>query len=160
MKTVDLVVPCYNEEDGLAVFVEETTAVIETIDGYTFRFILVNDGSKDNTYLVMKELAEKYSNVAYISLSRNFGKESAMYAGLKYSGADYVVVMDADLQHPPKMLIDMCQAIEEMRAEERAKGILETLVSLVKDGILTLSEAAKRANMTVEDFEKQSANLT
>ena len=60
MKTVDLVVPCYNEEDGLAVFVEETTAVIETIDGYTFRFILVNDGSKDNTYSVMKELAEKY----------------------------------------------------------------------------------------------------
>ena len=113
MKTVDLVVPCYNEEDGLAVFVEETTAVIETIDGYTFRFILVNDGSKDNTYLVMKELAEKYSNVAYISLSRNFGKESAMYAGLKYSGADYVVVMDADLQHPPKMLIDMCQAMDE-----------------------------------------------
>ena len=59
-----------------------------------------------------------------------------------------------------KESIDMCQAIEEMRAEERAKGILETLVSLVKDGILTLSEAAKRANMTVEDFEKQSANLT
>lgn len=54
----------------------------------------------------------------------------------------------------------MCQAIEEMRAEERTKGILETLVSLVKDGILTLSEAAKRANMTVEDLEKQSANLT
>ena len=59
-----------------------------------------------------------------------------------------------------KESIDMCQAIEEMRAEERTKGILETLVSLVKDGILTLSEAAKRANMTVEDFEKQSANLT
>ena len=59
-----------------------------------------------------------------------------------------------------KESIDMCQAIEEMRAEERTKGILETLVSLVKDGILTLSEAAKRANMTVEDLEKQSANLT
>ena len=59
-----------------------------------------------------------------------------------------------------KESIDMCQAIEEMRAESEAKGILKTLVSLVKDGILTLSEAAKRANMTVEDFEKQSANLT
>ena len=113
MKTVDLVVPCYNEEDGLSVFVEETTKVTETIKGYKFRFILVNDGSKDNTYGVMKELAEKYRNVQYISFSRNFGKEAAMYAGFKYSSADYVVVMDADLQHPPKMIADMCKAMEE-----------------------------------------------
>ena len=113
MKTVDLVVPCFNEEDGLAVFVEETLSVTDTIDGYHFRFILVNDGRKDNTYGVMKELAENYDCVSYISLSRNFGKESAMYAGLKYSTADYVVVMDADLQHPPVMLVDMCQAMEE-----------------------------------------------
>ncbi len=113
MKMVDLVVPCYNEEDGLSVFVEETTKVTETIKGYKFRFILVNDGSKDNTYGVMKELAEKYRNVQYISFSRNFGKEAAMYAGFKYSSADYVVVMDADLQHPPKMIADMCKAMEE-----------------------------------------------
>lgn len=113
MKTVELVVPCYNEEEGLAVFVKETTKVTTTIKGYDFSFILVNDGSKDNTYKVMKKLAEKYNNVKYISFSRNFGKESAMYAGLKYSTADYVVVMDADLQHPPKMLIDMCNAMEE-----------------------------------------------
>lgn len=113
MKTVDLVVPCYNEEEGLSVFVRETTKVIETIKDYSFTFILVNDGSKDNTYGVMKKLAEEYNNVKYISFSRNFGKESAMYAGLKSSTADYVVVMDADLQHPPKMLVDMCKAMEE-----------------------------------------------
>lgn len=113
MKTVDLVVPCYNEEEGLAVFVRETTKVIETIKDYSFTFILVNDGSKDNTYGVMKKLAKEYNNVKYISFSRNFGKESAMYAGLKSSTADYVVVMDADLQHPPKMLVDMCKAMEE-----------------------------------------------
>lgn len=113
MKTVDLVVPCYNEEEGLAVFVRETTKVIETIKDYSFTFILVNDGSKDNTYGVMKRLAKEYNNVKYISFSRNFGKESAMYAGLKSSTADYVVVMDADLQHPPKMLVDMCKAMEE-----------------------------------------------
>ena len=113
MKTVELVVPCYNEEEGLAVFIRETTKVTETIEGYSFSFILVNDGSKDGTYTVMKNLAKQYSNVKYISFSRNFGKESAMYAGLKYSTADYVVVMDADLQHPPKMLIDMCKAMEE-----------------------------------------------
>lgn len=113
MKTVDLVVPCYNEEEGLSVFVKETTKVIEKIKGYNFTFILVNDGSKDNTYGVMKKLAKEYKNIKYISFSRNFGKESAMYAGLKSSTADYVVVMDADLQHPPKMLVDMCKAMEE-----------------------------------------------
>ena len=113
MKTVELVVPCYNEEEGLSVFVSETTKVINKIKGYSFSFILVNDGSKDNTYGVMKKLAKEYDNVKYISFSRNFGKESAMYAGLKSSTADYVVVMDADLQHPPKMLIDMCKAMEE-----------------------------------------------
>lgn len=113
MKTVDLVVPCYNEEEGLSVFVSETTKVIEKIKDYSFTFILVNDGSKDNTYGVMKKLAKKYKNVKYISFSRNFGKESAMYAGLKNSTGDYVVVMDADLQHPPKMLVDMCKAMDE-----------------------------------------------
>lgn len=113
MKTVDLVVPCYNEEEGLSVFVSETTKVIEKIKGYSFTFILVNDGSKDNTYGVMKKLAKQYNNIKYISFSRNFGKESAMYAGLKNSTADYVVVMDADLQHPPKMLVDMCKAMNE-----------------------------------------------
>lgn len=113
MKTVELVVPCYNEEEGLSVFVSETTKVINKIKGYSFSFILVNDGSKDNTYGVMKKLAKEYDNVKYISFSRNFGKESAMYAGLKSSTADYVVVMDADLQHPPKMLVDMCKAMEE-----------------------------------------------
>lgn len=113
MKTVDLVVPCYNEEEGLEIFVKETTRVTDNIKGYDFTFILVNDGSKDNTYKVMKQLAKQYKNVKYISFSRNFGKESAMYAGLKYSTADYVVVMDADLQHPPEMLVDMCKAMEE-----------------------------------------------
>lgn len=113
MKTVDLVVPCYNEEEGLSVFVSETTKVIEKIKDYSFTFILVNDGSKDNTYGVMKKLAKQYKNVKYISFSRNFGKESAMYAGLKSSTGDYVVVMDADLQHPPKMLVDMCKAMDE-----------------------------------------------
>ena len=117
MKTVDLVVPCYNEEEGLSVFVKETTKVIEKIKGYNFTFILVNDGSKDNTYGVMKKLAKEYKNIKYISFSRNFGKESAMYAGLKSSTADYVLVMDADLQHPPKMLVDMCKAMEEMIKE-------------------------------------------
>ena len=113
MKTIDLVVPCYNEEEGLEIFVKETTRVTDNIKEYDFTFILVNDGSKDDTYKVMKQLAKQYKNVKYISFSRNFGKESAMYAGLKYSTADYVVVMDDDLQHPPEMLLDMCMEMEE-----------------------------------------------
>lgn len=113
MKTVDLVVPCYNEAEGLAVFVKETSKVTDYIEGYRFRFILVDDGSADKTFIVMRQLAKEYDNVKYLSFSRNFGKESAMYAGLKYSTADYVVVMDADLQHPPSMLPAMVKGMEE-----------------------------------------------
>lgn len=113
MSLIDIIVPCYNEEEGLELFVTETNKVIETLPDYDFRYILVNDGSRDNTYLVMKKLAEQYDNVKYISFSRNFGKEAAMFAGLKNSSGDYVIVMDADLQHPPAMFPDMIKGIEE-----------------------------------------------
>lgn len=112
MKTIDLVVPCYNEEEGLEHFVLETNKVIDSLPDYRFRYILVNDGSRDNTYLVMKKLADEFSNVKYISFSRNFGKEAAMYAGLQHTTADYVVVMDADLQHPPALFPQMIDALE------------------------------------------------
>ncbi|MBQ1921576.1 MAG: glycosyltransferase, partial [Ruminococcus sp.] len=79
MKTIDLVVPCYNEEEGLEHFVEKTNKVIDTLPEYYFRYILINDGSKDKTYLVMKRLAARFDNIKYISFSRNFGKEAAMY---------------------------------------------------------------------------------
>ncbi len=112
MKTIDLVVPCYNEEEGLANFVLETNKVIDTLPAYSFRYILVNDGSRDKTYLVMKKLAAEFDNIKYISFSRNFGKEAAMYAGLQHTSADYVVVMDADLQHPPALFGQMIDALE------------------------------------------------
>lgn len=113
MKTVDLVVPCYNEEAGLEHFVLETNKVIDTIPDYSFRYILINDGSRDKTYLIMKDLAAQFSNIKYISFSRNFGKEAAMYAGLQHTSADYVVVMDADLQHPPAVFPQMLEAMEQ-----------------------------------------------
>lgn len=113
MKQVDIVVPCYNEEEGLEVFVEETSKVLHTIYGYSFRFILVDDGSKDKTLRKIKELAQRREDIKYISFSRNFGKEAAMYAGLKNSGGEYVIVMDADLQHPPQMIPKMIHGIEE-----------------------------------------------
>lgn len=112
MKTIDLVVPCYNEEEGLENFVLETNKVIDSLPEYSFRYILVNDGSRDKTYLVMKKLAARFSNIKYISFSRNFGKEAAMYAGLQHTTADYVVVMDADLQHPPEIFPQMLQAVD------------------------------------------------
>ena len=112
MKTVDLVVPCYNEEEVLPTFVAETNKVIATLPDYKFRYILVNDGSQDKTLLVMKQLAKMFDNVKYISFSRNFGKEAAMYAGFEHCDADLVFVMDADLQHPPTMFPAMLAEIE------------------------------------------------
>lgn len=111
MITIDIVVPCYNEEEGLEHFVTETNKVIDTLSEYSFRYILVNDGSRDKTYLVMKKLANSSDNIKYISFSRNFGKEAAMYAGLQHSAGDYVIVMDADLQHPPAVFPQLIDAV-------------------------------------------------
>lgn len=113
MKKIDIVVPCYNEEEVLKVFYQETSLVVDKIDGYEFNFIFIDDGSRDNTLHEMKELAKLHSNVGYVSFSRNFGKEAGMLAGLKYSSGDYVIIMDADLQHPPAMIPDMLKGIEE-----------------------------------------------
>lgn len=113
MSLIDIVVPCYNEEAGLAHFVEVTNSVIETIPEHNFRYILVNDGSRDKTFLVMKNLAEKFNNIKYISFSRNFGKEAAMFAGFQHSTGDYVIVMDADLQHPPQMFPQMIKEVTQ-----------------------------------------------
>lgn len=113
MQTIDIVVPCYNESEVLNLFFKETTAVINNIRNYNFNFIFVDDGSKDETINIIKELADSNQNVKYISFSRNFGKEAGMYAGLKYSSGDYVIIMDADLQHPPALIPEMVKGIEE-----------------------------------------------
>ncbi|MBR6898605.1 MAG: glycosyltransferase family 2 protein [Lachnospiraceae bacterium] len=112
-RTVDLVVPCYNEQDVIASFYKETNAVVKNIPGFDFRYIFIDDGSRDNTLPQLKALAALHPEVGYISFSRNFGKEAGIYAGLKASTADLVAVMDADLQHPPSMLPDMIAGIDE-----------------------------------------------
>ncbi len=112
MKTVEVVVPCYNEEAMLNMFYVESEKIYKTIDGYSFSYIFVNDGSRDKTYPILKDLAGKHNNVKFISFSRNFGKEAAMYAGLRNTTADYVIVMDADLQHPPALVPEMIKQIE------------------------------------------------
>lgn len=110
MKTLDIVVPCYNEEEMLKIFYKE---VSDNLKNIKWNVIFVNDGSNDNTLEVIKELENSYDNVKYISFSRNFGKESAIYAGLDYSTEDYVVLMDADLQDPPSLIPKMMEYIKE-----------------------------------------------
>lgn len=112
MKTVSIVVPCYNEEDVLQLFYAETQKILDTIPDYDFRYIFVDDGSRDKTLSILKELTQAYSNVDFLSFSRNFGKEAGMYAGLKHADGDYVIVMDADLQHPPALIPMMLKEME------------------------------------------------
>lgn len=113
IKTIDIIVPCYNEEDVLKLFYEESSKVTDNISDYSCRYIFVDDGSRDKTLSILMELSKEHENVKYISFSRNFGKEAAMYAGLDLSTGDYVVIMDADLQHPPTMIPDMIKGIQE-----------------------------------------------
>ena len=112
MKTVDIIVPVYNEEEGLLLFYEETKKVLISCEAYQFRFLFVNDGSSDGSLTVLKELSEK-EGIKYLSFSRNFGKEAAIYAGLKAASSDLVILMDADLQHPPALIPEMLKAVGE-----------------------------------------------
>ena len=112
MKTVDIIVPCYNEAEGLKLFYEETEKVVSKIAGYEFSYLFINDGSRDDSLKLMRGLAAEHQRVHYISFSRNFGKEAGMYAGLTHSTGDYVIIMDADLQHPPALIPHFVEAIE------------------------------------------------
>ncbi len=107
------IIPCYNEEAVLRIFYEEMKRVMSEMKDTEFELLFVNDGSKDNTLAVLKEMADLDNRVKYISFSRNFGKEAAIYAGLQHAGGDLTVIMDADLQDPPSLLPKMYQAIVE-----------------------------------------------
>lgn len=115
MKTIELIVPCYNEEKCIELFYNAVREVFAKLPDFDFIITYVDDGSKDNTLNEMKRTAAAAveGTVQYIALSRNFGKESAIYAGLSKSTGDYVALMDADLQHPPKLLVQMIDAIEK-----------------------------------------------
>ncbi|MBQ8297929.1 MAG: glycosyltransferase family 2 protein [Ruminococcus sp.] len=117
MKLVTIVVPCYNEEEVLPLFYDEIIKVTDSMSvqypELEFEFLFVNDGSKDKTLEIFRSLADKDKRVRYISFSRNFGKESGMYAGLQNAKGDYVVVMDADLQHPPAFLPEMYSYVKD-----------------------------------------------
>ena len=112
MEKISIIVPCYNEEEALPLFYKEVNKVSETMDE-EFEFIFVNDGSKDKTLKVIKNLSTLDKRCKYINFSRNFGKEAAMYAGLELSTGNYITIMDADLQDPPSLLPKMLKLIKE-----------------------------------------------
>ena len=111
MKKISLVVPCYNEQEVIKLFYAEIQKIKKDFKNVEFEIIFVNDGSKDKTLNLMRELS-KNDDVRYVSFSRNFGKEAAMYAGLEASTGDYVAIMDADLQDPPALLKEMYEILE------------------------------------------------
>lgn len=111
-KLISIVVPCYNEEETLQILYKELNSVTETMTEYAFEYVFVNDGSKDKTALLLKEMAEKDEKVKYVSFSRNFGKEAALLAGLSNAKGELVATMDADMQDPPALLPELVGYVE------------------------------------------------
>ena len=112
MKLMSIIVPCYNEQEAIPIFYQEISKMFEKMkNDVDFEVIFVDDGSTDDTLDVAKGLSKKDERIKYISFSRNFGKEAAMYAGLEKSKGDFVAIMDVDLQDPPELLIDMYNGI-------------------------------------------------
>ena len=113
MELLSIVVPCYNEEAALEKFYAAVTEAAAGLSGVRVEYIFVDDGSKDGTLKRIKELAARDSAVRWLSFSRNFGKEAALYAGLEHAQGDLVAVMDADLQDPPALLPELLSAVRE-----------------------------------------------
>lgn len=113
MKKVTIIIPAYNEEASLPFLYERIEKLINSIDNYEFEILFVNDGSKDKTIELIKEYREKDSRISYVDFARNFGKETAMIAGLDYATGDCVIFMDADLQDPPELIPEMLKYWEE-----------------------------------------------
>ena len=110
---ISVIIPCYNEEESLPHFIKEMNKVMNEMKKVKFELIFVNDGSKDKTLEILKDMSKEDKRVKYIDMSRNFGKEAAMLAGLEMSSGDYVAIMDADLQDPPSLLMEMYKGIKE-----------------------------------------------
>lgn len=117
---VSIVVPMYNEQESLGILYQELNRVTDTIKDYEFEYLFVNDGSKDNTLQEIQKLAAADERVHYVSFSRNFGKEAALYAGLSNADGDYIATMDADLQDPPSLLPQMLAMIERQDCDNVA----------------------------------------
>lgn len=113
MKLITILIPAYNEEEVLETLLERLLLVTTQIPNYQFEFLFVNDGSRDRTLEMLKEMARSYPQIAYINLSRNFGKEVAMLAGIDHVNGDAVIILDADLQDPPELIPEMISYWEQ-----------------------------------------------
>lgn len=120
MKRLSIVVPCYNEQESAPIFYDTVHGMEDKLASVELEFIFVDDGSRDNTLEVLRQLHDRDERVHYVSFSRNFGKEAGIFAGLQKSTGDYVVIMDADLQDPPAMLPEMLSYIESGEYERVA----------------------------------------
>lgn len=137
LNKLSIVVPCYNEQETIYPFLEATQKVERQMkDQVIFDYIFVNDGSKDDTLTILRDVAKRFDNVHYLSFSRNFGKEAGLLAGLEAADGDLVTVMDADLQDPPELLIDMYQKILEgydvvgtRRADRKGEPVIRSFFS-------------------------------
>ena len=113
MKKISIIIPAYNEEESLPILYERLNDLINQIKDYEFEVLFINDGSKDKTLQIIKELRQKDERICYVDFSRNFGKEIAMMAGLDYAKGDSVIFMDADLQAPPELIPELIKYWEE-----------------------------------------------
>ena len=108
---ISIIVPCYNEQEALPIFCERTIAILQSMK-ISYEILFIDDGSKDETKEILKKVAQNNNQIYYLSFSKNFGKEAAMYAGFCNVNGEYVVVMDADMQDPPELLPKMLQIIQ------------------------------------------------
>lgn len=126
MKTVTILVPCHNEQETLLPLKKALLCVVDSLPQYDWEFLLVNDGSTDNTLSVMKQLHAEDTRFSFIDLSRNFGKENAMLAGFDYAKGDAMIIMDADLQDPPALIPEMLKAwndgYDDVYAKRKSRG--------------------------------------
>ena len=136
MNLISVIVPCWNEEETIPIYYEHMCPVMDAIDA-DCELIFVDDGSQDATLSEMKKLSEKDARCQYLSFSRNFGKEAAIYAGLCKAKGDYVVVMDVDLQDPPELLPKMyemvksgiCDSVATRRSDRTGEPVIRSFLS-------------------------------
>ena len=133
VKKMTVIVPCFNEEEALPIYYKEMCKVMNRMKEVELELLFVDDGSSDHTLSVMKDLHMLDARCSYLSFSRNFGKEAAIYAGLKHAVGDYVAVMDVDLQDPPELLPEMYRILEEEGYDLSLIHISHTIITNVRN---------------------------
>ena len=125
MKKISVIIPSYNEEESLPILKQRMEKLMNSMENYEFEILFINDGSKDNTINIIKEMREEDNRINYVDFSRNFGKEIAMIAGLDYATGDCVIFMDADLQDPPELIPELVkyweQGYDDVYAKRRSR---------------------------------------